>query len=79
MTAADVLREHKKPLISKVTYWTGAHSVLIRNLIELIEARVKELDLRADMSREAEHLTELTVYATALAMNYVANGKFVQP
>ena len=77
--AADVLRQHKKPLISKVTYWTGAHSALIRNLIELIEMRVKELDLRADVSREAEHLTELTVYATALAMNYVANGKFVQP
>jgi hypothetical protein len=48
-------------------------------LIELIETRLKELDLRADAARETEHLTELTVYVTALTMNYVASGKFVQP
>jgi hypothetical protein len=77
--AADMLHQHRKPLVSKITYWTGAHTDLIRNLVELIETRVRELDLRADITRESEHLTELTVYATALAMNYVANGKFVQP
>lgn len=78
-SAAELLHEHRKPLVSKITYWTGAHVALIRNLVELIETRARELDLRAEVSRESEHLTELTVYATALAMNYVTNGKFVQP
>ena len=31
------------------------------------------------MRCEKEHLAEVTVYATALAMNYLARGKFVQP
>jgi len=37
------------------------------------------LNLFADVGREAEHLIQITVYATALAINYVAKGKFVQP
>jgi len=41
--------------------------------------RVAELGLRADVQCEREHLTEVTVYATALAMNYLTRGKFVQP
>jgi hypothetical protein len=77
--AADVLREYQKPLVGKIAYWTGIHSVLIRKLVGLITTRVEQLDLRAEVVKETEHLTELTVYATALAMNYVARGKFVQP
>ena len=77
--AAEMLHQHRKPLVSKLAYWTGAHTVLIRNLVELIEKRARELDLRADITRESEHLTELTVYATALAMNYLTRGKFAQP
>ena len=46
--------------------------------MESIEARVSELNLRADVKLEKDYLTEITVYATALAMNYVARGKFVQ-
>ena len=34
---------------------------------------------RADVRLEREHLTEAAVYATALAMNYLTRGKFVQP
>jgi hypothetical protein len=77
--AADVLREHRKALVDKITYWTGAQRPLIKKLIEQIEVRVAELGLRADAARQVEHLTEFTVYATALAMNYVSRGRFVQP
>jgi hypothetical protein len=45
--------------------------------VESIEAKVSDLGLRADMKCEREHLTELTVYATALAMNYITRGKFI--
>jgi hypothetical protein len=40
---------------------------------------VGELGLRAAVRSDKENLTEVTAYATALAMNYLARGKFVQP
>ena len=52
---------------------------LIKQLVEAIEKRIGELGLVADRTRESEHLTEITVYATALATNYLTRGKFIQP
>jgi Putative zinc-binding metallo-peptidase len=77
--ASEFLRAHRKPLVDKVAQWTGAQRPLIKALIENIEKRAGELDLRADKTRGAEHLAEVTAYATALAMTYVAKGKFIQP
>ncbi len=77
--AAEVLRENRKPLVDKVTYWTGVPRPLIRKLAELIETRAAALNLRADEARIPEHLTDLTAYATAMAMTYLARGKFIQP
>lgn len=77
--AADLLRENRKVLIDKVNYWTGVQRPLVKKLVETIEEKVGELGLRADMRCEREYLTEVTVYATALAMNYLARGKFILP
>jgi hypothetical protein len=77
--AAELLHENRKWLVDKLTYWTGVQRPLVRKLVESIEQRVAELNLRADIKQEKEHLTEITVYATALAMNYITRGKFVQP
>ena len=79
LAAAEFLRQHRKPLIDKVAQWTGAQRPLIKTLIDNIEKRAGELDLRADKTRSAEHVAEVTAYATALAMTYVAKGKFIQP
>jgi len=76
--AAELVRENRKLLTDKVTYWTGVQRPLIRNLIESIEKRLNELKLRADVTCEPQHLTELTVFCTALAMNYLTRGKFVE-
>ncbi|HZD93919.1 MAG TPA: hypothetical protein VE133_06670, partial [Candidatus Sulfotelmatobacter sp.] len=76
--AIDLLRENRKSLVDKLTYWSGVPRPLIRKLVESMETRVSEMGLRADVKLEKEYLTEITVYATALAMNYVARGKFVQ-
>ena len=63
-----------------MTYWTGVQRPLVKRLVESIETRVGELDSAGRRSRrEKEHLTEVTVYATTLAMNYLTRGKFVQP
>jgi hypothetical protein len=77
--AGEFLRAQRKAVVDKVAYWTGAQRPLIKKLIEVIEKRIDELGLFADNAREAEHLIQITVYVTALAMNYMARGKFVHP
>jgi hypothetical protein len=76
--AVELLREHRHALVDKLTYWTGVQRPLVRRLVEAIETRVEQLGLLADIKKEREYLTEITVYATALAMNYITRGKFVQ-
>ena len=77
--AADLLKENRKTIVDKVVYWTGVPRPLIKELVETIAARVGELGLSADTRREREHIAEMAAYTTALAMNYVTRGKFVQP
>jgi hypothetical protein len=77
--AADLLRENRKVLVDKVNYWTGVQRPLVKKLVETIETKVSDLGLRADIKCEREYLTEVTVYATALAMNYITRGKFILP
>jgi Putative zinc-binding metallo-peptidase len=77
--AVELLRDNRKTLIDKVTYWTGVQRPLVKRLVESIEERVSALDLRAAVGGEKENLAEVSVYATALAMNYLTRGKFVQP
>jgi hypothetical protein len=76
--AIELLREHRYALVDKLTYWTGVQRPLVRRLVEAMETRVEQLSLLADVKKEREYLTEITVYATALAMNYITRGKFVQ-
>jgi hypothetical protein len=77
--AHEFLHAQRKAVVDKVAYWTGAQRPLIKKLIEVIERRIEELGLFADTARESEHLIQITVYVTALAMNYMARGKFVHP
>jgi putative zinc-binding metallo-peptidase len=77
--AREFLHQNRKPVIDKVAHWTGAQRPLIKALVETMEKRAGELDLRADQARQAEHLAEITAYTTALVMTYVTKGKFIQP
>jgi hypothetical protein len=79
LPAHEFLRQHRKAVIDKVAQWTGAQSPLIKTLMDAIEKRAGELDLRGDENRSAEHLAEVTAYVTALVMTYVTKGKFIQP
>ncbi|HSS44186.1 MAG TPA: hypothetical protein VLO07_02505, partial [Thermoanaerobaculia bacterium] len=76
--AADLLDENRKTIVDKVAYWSGVQRPVVKRLVESIGTRVGELNLRAEIKSETEHLTEITVYTTALAMNYLTRGKFVQ-
>jgi hypothetical protein len=76
--AAELINENRKAIVDKVAYWTGVQRPVVKKLVESIAARVGEMGLSADVKSEKDHLTEVSVYATALAMNYLARGKFVQ-
>ncbi len=78
-SAAEFLHAYRKVLTDKVAYWSGVQRPIIKKLVESILTRVEQLGLRVEIQREAEHLTDITVYATALAMNYLTRGKFAQP
>jgi Putative zinc-binding metallo-peptidase len=77
--AQEMLGQHRKSIVDKVAYWSGVQRPIIKRLVETICKRVEDLDLRVDVRREAEYLTEFTVYTTALSMNYLIRGKFIQP
>jgi hypothetical protein len=77
--AGELLKENRKAIVDKVAYWTGVPRPVVKKLVESIASRAEEMGLRADVQLEKEHLTEIAVYATALAMNYLTRGKFVQP
>jgi len=75
--AGDFVREHRKLILDKVTYWTGVRRPLAKKLLESIEERLRTLELKVDRKRETELVAELSSYMTALAMNYLLRGKFV--
>ena len=46
--------------------------------METIEKRSAEMGLRIDRNKEAEQLSEFTVFATTLVMNHLARSKSFQ-
>ena len=78
-SAHEMLREHRKPIIDKVAYWSGVQRPIVKRLVEAICKRVEDLGLLVDVRRESDYLTEFTVYTTALSMNYLIRGNFIHP
>ena len=74
--AAEVVEEHRKEIVDKVSYWTGVRRSLVKTLIEAIAKKTEELALVVDKTREKEQVVELTVYATTLAMNFFSRRRF---
>lgn len=76
--AADLIAEHRRSIVDKVTYWTGVRRSLVKTLLEAITKRVTELDLVVEAERQRVSIVELTVYVTTLSMNYLARRRFIQ-
>jgi hypothetical protein len=75
LSAADLLAEHRRDIIDKVTTWTGVRRTLVRALVLAIEQRLAELHLVADRDRRRQQMIDLTVYITALAMTFLTGKK----
>ena len=76
--AAAFLQEHRKLVVDKIAYWTGLRRPMVKKLVELIGKRSRELDLCVERARETQALVEVVAFATALAMNYLTRGRFVE-
>src|SRR5713226_6625531 len=74
--ASEVVSEHRKEIVDKVSYWTGARRSLVKTMVEAIVKKVDELGLVVDKTRESEQIVELTVYITTLMMNFFAARRF---
>jgi len=76
--AAELIASRRRELIDKVYYWTGVKRPLIKQLVESIERRVAEQELRFDPKKVDAELIELTVYITSLAMTHLTQGKLIR-
>ncbi|CAN5295493.1 putative zinc-binding metallopeptidase [soil metagenome] len=68
-TAAAFIRQHRRELVGRITYWTGESASLVRRFVDSLAGRAETLNLRA-WGREASTLIELTAFGTAVMMNY---------
>lgn len=76
--AAPFLKKHRTALVDQIALWTAMQRPLVRKLMELVEKRSGELGLLIDKKKEAEQLSELTVFVTTLVMNHLARSKSFQ-
>ena len=76
--AESFLARHRKTLVDHIARWTAMQRPLVRRLMESVEKRSKEMGLMIDRKREAEQLSEFTVFATTLVMNHLARRKAFQ-
>ncbi|HEX6802146.1 MAG TPA: putative zinc-binding metallopeptidase [Terriglobales bacterium] len=76
--AQSFLTRHRKTLVDHLARWTAMQRPLVRKLMESVEKRSGEMGLMIDRRREAEYLSEFTVFATTLVMNHLARSKAFQ-
>ena len=74
--AGELVNEHRREIVDKVSYWTGVRRTLVKSLVEAIAGKVEEMRLVVDKTREREQIVELTVYITTLAMNFFSARRF---
>src|SRR6266498_852320 len=76
--ADKFLERHRKTLVDQLASWTAMQRPLLRRLVDSMQRRSAEMALLVDRKREAEHLSELTVFVTTLVMNHLARSKSFQ-
>jgi len=65
--AGDFLRRHYREIVRRVAFWTSEPSSVVRSLLDALQRRADQLELRVGRL-EAATLIELTAFATAVVM-----------
>lgn len=69
LSAAEFIARHRREIVTRISYWTGESSSVVRQFVDFLADRVALLDLRLG-GLEASTLIELTAFGTAVMMNY---------
>ena len=72
------LARHRKMFVDQIASWTAMQRPLVRKLMQSIEKRSGEMGLMIDRRRDAEHLSDFTVFVTTLVMTHLARSKAFQ-
>jgi len=75
--AYSIIKKYKDNISDEVSIWTGEKKFIINDLLETMIARCKHLGLLNPMP-EQEAVLKISVYVTALTMNYVHTGRFLR-
>ena len=73
--AYSIIKKYKDTICNNVSIWTGEKKFIINNLLETLIERCKQLNLLNPMS-EQQSVLKISIYVTALIMNYVNSGSF---
>lgn len=76
MHAERLLREQKRSLVNRISYWVGIDDVVVDDLIDKCVARARALDLWAKKDDREKKLIEVTSYLSTLCVNYARDGQF---
>jgi hypothetical protein len=76
--AQEFLEEHRKTIVDQIARWTAIERPVVRRFMQSLERRSAELGLKIDGKKEAEYLSEVTVFATTLVMHHLARSKAFQ-
>ncbi len=76
MHAERLLREQKRVLVNRISYWVGVDDLAVSDLIDKCASRARALDLWVRKEASERKLVELTSYLSTLCANYVWNGAF---
>jgi len=74
--AAEIVEGHEVALTNTITSWTGVGRPVVRGIVQSIADACRERGLRGMRGKEKDYLVHLTAYATALAIHYLARGKY---
>lgn len=74
--AERLLREQKRVLVNRVSYWVGVDDVVAADLIDKCAARARALDLWVKKDQHEKKLIEVTSYLSTLCVNYARTGQF---
>jgi len=73
--AYAIIKKYKNNISDNVSIWTGEKKFIINTLLETLINRCKHLGLLNPIS-EQEAILKISIYVTALIMNYVNTGSF---
>ena len=67
--ASGFIRRHRREVVTRISYWTGESTSMVRAFVDFLADRSEALALRV-RGLEAATLIELTAFGTAVIMNF---------